>query len=256
MAKTLNRYINTKPGPEAVGKTTRYLKLGPGEAEDAGYPGSFVADRLETIDHGSIGTLNGGPTATSGQFTCTFDNSGTGANGSDGYTLTTGTSSGNKNVVTHGRRVSASGAVGKEVTASYTLKYGTVTTQSSIIGIHATAADPIGTAPTNGVYFAVSNATLVGRVRGNSGTAADSATLATLVGGTNVKIGYRFYNSGVAATSWGFWYVNGTATAFTAAQITQLIAMTGDLFHQYHVQTATAGARTLVIERSWVVSDL
>jgi hypothetical protein len=78
--------------------------------------------------------------------------------------------------------------------------------------------------PTNGVWFESGStvATLIGTVRTASGTSADTGTLATLADNTFVELGVQFSCGTTAATSWGHWWVNGTRTVFTAAQLTAL----------------------------------
>lgn len=85
----------------------------------------------------------------------------------------------------------------------------------------------ISAEPADGIWFesGVADATLIGTVVGESGTSADTGTLATLTDGTMVEVGVQFAVNTDVAKCWGNWWVDGTVTAFTAAQLTQLDAM-------------------------------
>lgn len=87
------------------------------------------------------------------------------------------------------------------------------------------AALPFGTNYTDVIAFskAIASAAMVGTVRGNSGTAADTATLATIVAATEVEVGFAFYLDATEAK--GYWVVNDTVSGFTAAQEAQLNAL-------------------------------
>ena len=87
------------------------------------------------------------------------------------------------------------------------------------------AALPFGTDYTDQVTIskAIASAAVLGKVRGNSGTAADTGTLGTIVAATEIEVGFDVY---VHATSpSGFWFYNGVRTAFTANQLLQVIAI-------------------------------
>lgn len=83
--------------------------------------------------------------------------------------------------------------------------------------------------PADGIFFvkAKNAATIVGRVRDNSGTAANSGTLATLTDATDIELGFAFKIGTSAANTVGYWEVNGVRTAFTAAQLTALYNIYG-----------------------------
>lgn len=89
------------------------------------------------------------------------------------------------------------------------------------------AALPFGTNYTDVVGFSkpILSGAMVGTVRGNSGTAADTSTLATLADATEIEIGMAFYLTASASTAEGFFEVNGTRTGFSTAQIAQLNAI-------------------------------
>jgi len=87
------------------------------------------------------------------------------------------------------------------------------------------AALPFGTNYTDVVAFSkpIASAAMVGTCRGNSGTAADTATLATVVAATEIEIGFAFYCHATAAQ--GYWVVNDTVTGMSAAQLAQINAL-------------------------------
>jgi len=73
---------------------------------------------------------------------------------------------------------------------------------------------------------AITATAMVGAVRGESGTAANSATLATVTDAGIVQAGFSCVIGSSAATSSGVWIVGGVGVEpFTAAQLTQLFAM-------------------------------
>lgn len=87
------------------------------------------------------------------------------------------------------------------------------------------AALPFGTNYTDVVGFSkpIESANMVGTARGNSGTAADTGTLATLADGVEIEVSLSFKLH--ATEPEGFFVVNGVVTPFTAAQLAQLIAI-------------------------------
>jgi hypothetical protein len=93
------------------------------------------------------------------------------------------------------------------------------------IGLGAAAVLPFTTNYTDVVAFSkpIASASVVGTCRGNSGTAADSATLHTAVAATEFEIGFAFYCHATAAQ--GYWVVNDTVTGMTAAQLAQINAI-------------------------------
>lgn len=97
------------------------------------------------------------------------------------------------------------------------------------LGIANSQADPQTTDFTDAIVFrkAVGGATVVGRARGDSGTAASTGTLLTMVAATEVEIGYYAKLGSTAAACQGAWVtgVTGgpyTVTPFTANQLAQL----------------------------------
>jgi hypothetical protein len=93
------------------------------------------------------------------------------------------------------------------------------------VGLGTSAALPFGTNFTDCVVFskAIASAALLGQVRGNSGTAADTATLATMVAATEVEIGFAVY---VHATEpKGYWVVDDVQTGMSAAQLAQVVLL-------------------------------
>jgi hypothetical protein len=111
--------------------------------------------------------------------------------------------------------------------------------------------------PADGIYFesGVTVATLIGTVRTASGTSADTGTLATLTNGTMVQIGVQFACGATAAESWGHWWVDGTLTPFTAAQLTALgvagAAADASLICGIGSSANDTGADDIIIEYAW-----
>ena len=67
---------------------------------------------------------------------------------------------------------------------------------------------------------AIASALVVGKVRGNSGTVADTGTLGTIVAATEIEVGFYCYLHATAQA--GYFFYNETATVFTADQLTAL----------------------------------
>jgi hypothetical protein len=116
------------------------------------------------------------------------------------------------------------------------------------------AALPFGTNYTDVVAFSkpIASAAMVGTCRGDSGTAADTATLATIVAATEVEIGFAFYiDSTSATTSRGYWVVNDTVTGMSAAQIAQIDKLMDDgtqtMYWTIHGTGVTATNPTMTI---------
>jgi hypothetical protein len=80
-----------------------------------------------------------------------------------------------------------------------------------------------------GISKAITSANVLGRVRGNSGTAADTGTLGAIVADTEIEVGFCCFLH--ATTQEGYFtYKTATAdaptvTAFTSDQLTQLAAI-------------------------------
>ncbi len=97
------------------------------------------------------------------------------------------------------------------------------------LGITNSQADPQTTDFTDSIEFrkAVGGATVVGRVRGDSGTAASTSTLLTMTAATEYEIGFYAKLNATAGNCQGSWFVGVTGgpyteTAFTANQRAQL----------------------------------
>lgn len=159
--------------------------------------------------------------------------SGTIAMGVDGLLFTTAAST--DAVVSASKRTvtPAGGMYYKKVVRAQTA---TVTTTGLRVGLFSTTTTPftnvndlvcIGN-PT------AASAALTATVRGNGGAAADLTSFVTdnngttgavsRVAATDMELGFEFYVDTVT-TSWGNWLVNGYKTPFSAAQITQLVAI-------------------------------
>ena len=256
MAKTIPAYRSQSPGLEEQGATSRYLFTATSEGHDSYWADNTVGELFESVQLGEVNlsmpSLSGSTTASSGGFTATYDTGGSGSNAQDGYTLATGTSSNNKCVLKYARRYPVA-STKKIVIHKSLIQQAAIATSKIIMGMINTTTDPFTTPPTDGCYFSITNGAITGVVRGASGTAASTSTLATMVNGTLIELTIQFYNTGVAATSWGiFWVkVSGSApvaTPFSSAQITQLIAMTADLYNISGVQTTAASSTSVILD--------
>jgi hypothetical protein len=89
----------------------------------------------------------------------------------------------------------------------------------------ADAALPFGTNYTDVVAIrkAIASALVLGHVRGNSDTAANTGTLGTMVNDTEVDV--ALYACPHATQPWGAFVYNGTVTPFTTAQLAQLVLL-------------------------------
>jgi len=112
------------------------------------------------------------------------------------------------------------------------------------------AALPFGTDYTDQVTFskAIASANVVGKVRGNSGTAADTATLGTIVAATEIEIGFEVYVH--ATTPAGAFYYNGVRTELSSDQKDQIVALLTSpptMYWTVHVTGTTGNNPTLLV---------
>jgi len=112
------------------------------------------------------------------------------------------------------------------------------------------AALPFGTDYTDQVTFskAITSANVVGKVRGNSDTAADTGTLGAMANDTEIEIGFEVYVH--ATTPAGAWYYNGVRTEFTSAQRDQvalLLTTPATCYWTLHVTGVTGTNPTLLV---------
>jgi hypothetical protein len=115
----------------------------------------------------------------------------------------------------------------------------------------AAAALPFGTNYTDAVVInkEIADATVTGKVRGTSGTEATSGDLGDMVNDTEIEIGI-VCKIGAAGANWGFFSYNGTVTAFTADQLTQLAALLTTpqtMYGTIHITGVTATNPTLTV---------
>lgn len=121
---------------------------------------------------------------------------------------------------------------GKWVTVLARLQASDITTVGFEFGIGNSQVDPNSTNYTDvvGYKMTVGAGTVVGKVRGNSGTQAATGTLYTMTAATDAFLGFTFNLNATAASAQGFWFAGSslktaTVTPFTAAQLTQLAAI-------------------------------
>jgi len=152
---------------------------------------------------------------------------------------------------------------GKRVTMMAKIRKSDADDIGFILGIAVgTAADLFTTAPTDGVYFvsAKNAATVVGRVIENGNTATDTGTLATMTDGTFIEVGFTFVASTTLADCSGNWWVDGTKTAFTSAQLQDLCDMATTtlptLSFQYITRVNGTTQRNVVLGHATLACEL
>ena len=105
-----------------------------------------------------------------------------------------------------------------------------------------------------GISKAIASANVLGRVRGNSGTAADSATLGAIVAATEIEVGFCAYVHATAPQ--GFFYYKTAAgeaptlTAFTAAQktaVSDILTTPPACFWTIHATGVTLTTPTMTV---------
>lgn len=124
------------------------------------------------------------------------------------------------------------------------------------IGLGNSQALPFTTDYTDfvGISKAITSANVLGRVRGNSGTAADTSALGAIVADTEIEVGFCFYLHATAQEGY-FTYKTATAdaptvTAFTSDQITALATILTSPPTSYwniHCTGTTGQTRTLTV---------
>lgn len=89
----------------------------------------------------------------------------------------------------------------------------------------ADAALPFGTEYTDVVAInkPIASANVVGRARGNSGTAAVTGTLGAMVNNTEIEVGMHFTPH--ATNPEGYFTYNGVVTPMTTSQLAQVVAL-------------------------------
>lgn len=261
MTKDHRNFLTTHPGRESAGGVThRRAFCAEPNSQDYGFPTNPISEAFSTVHCGYISTNGGGPLATAtaavGNFSVTILSTGATANGLDGFTMTTAATSADRVVLRHQRRFKA-GGVGSLGMSRFLGQVAAITASSIYLGFFNLQVDPIGTPPTNGVWFTIVNGALVGNVRGASGTLATVA-LGSVVAATAFEIDVKFANavtSGGTTSSSGEWWFNGVRTPFSAAQMTQLAACTGDLYHHIVLQATTTVAQVLTVDQAWANYD-
>lgn len=130
------------------------------------------------------------------------------------------------------------------------------------LGVNASAASGlVGNDHTDELIIrkGVAAGTVTGRVRGNSGTAAASATLITQTASVYSVVGFSALIGSTAAECAGFFYANGTKTQFSDDQKTQLFAMLTtppQLAFFFHILTDDALQNSVKVMRGFAYSDL
>lgn len=228
MATSRSNYLTTKPGLEHQ-RVSDSLHVAPSE----GPLGFFSANRYSAAVNKTLSEFFGVHDYQSARWTATTDDGDGGGGGaaatvawgSTGVVLTAAQS--NDDVSIRSVRTAVL-AANKVYTCLAKVTIDDADKMGLAIGfVTSSVGDPLTTAPTDGVFFAKAKtaATLVGRVIANGGAAADTGTLATVADATAIEVGFRFVTNTDGALCSGKWWVDGTATSFTAAQLTALDSM-------------------------------
>lgn len=137
------------------------------------------------------------------------------------------------------------------------VKVSDITAVGFDMGVGTVQVDPHTTNYTDGIYFrkAATTAPVIGRVRGNSGTVADSGTLATSVNDTFISMGFACRLSATGPA--GFFDVGGTRTNFTADQLAQVVAMftSPQLMYMTLAAKGSAGNPTVIVNAALCEED-
>lgn len=249
MAKTRFAGVPTHPGLAGTGRVSRFMHVHPAETTDAYFPANPIAWLTETITLMNIGLHTGYVAA---HYTETLDNLATADMGAAGYLLTSNATAGDNDDMTILSDRENLMAADKIHWAFCRVKMTDVDKQGFAFGfVTADDVEIISADPTDGVflYSGTTVATLVGRTVENGNASADTGTLATLVDDTFVEVGMIFNASTVNADNWGVWYVNGTATPFTQAQIEDLDAMVTTTAPTFGVHIGTRNATSSTTQK-------
>lgn len=234
MATSLIKYEPTSPGRVALSPSA--LHYGPESLVTGQAPCGFMpANELAALFEKNMFPVVGGayPYA-SGEWTVTTTGTSAAAaqaiTAGGGVLLTCGSDSTfNTNLQSKGIWTPAAG---KRVVALARIQTSDITTVGFEFNLGNSQVDPGTTNYTDvvGVKMGVGAGTVIGKVRGNSGTQAVSGTLGTNVAATEAFVGFHLYLAAAAADiQGGFWYgtsiANAVYTPFTSAQRTQALAI-------------------------------
>lgn len=233
MSLTIDHYLSSKPGKEATGRVQDKMRVDWTQAHIGGlsaFPG------LSELTGNSWRVLDIAPhsvpyIAANAGVTETKDNTSTIAIVATSGKLrfqTQASPSDNDDTAINTTTYTPTLTQGKWYRGYLKLNISSVANYGFTFGLVTSGSTEVFTAdPADGLFFvkAKNAATVVGRVRDNSGTAANSGTLATMTDGTDIEFGFAFKVGTSAATTVGYWEVNGVRTAFTSAQCTALYNM-------------------------------
>jgi hypothetical protein len=215
MDKAFEMRYPTKPGAEQGKAVSKKIRASMGEGQFGGFP----LNRISQLEDSSVWFEVGRHSYPSNIVSETKDGTSTIAIAAAGLVMT---GSADTDDVTIRSVQTWTAASDKLYFAHARVKLEDVDKIGLTFGFGTSGTAEYFTAvPADGVYlFSAHNAaTLIGKVCENTNAADDSGTLATLVDDTEVLIGVVFDDNN------GWWYVNGTKTAFTADQKTALAAM-------------------------------
>lgn len=225
MSLTRFGYVSQRPGLERAGRATDTLYVSPEEGAIGFLPSNHLG--AMTGWHGMFAFGGHIPYVVAEQ-TETKDNSSTIAKGAAGYVFQVQASPSDNDDVCINSVATKAVAANKIWKAALVVKVSSAANFGLKFGFVTSGGTEIFTAnPTDGVFFskAKNAATVVGSVVENGNAAVSTGTILTMTDDTEVEIAVEFCIGSSAATSWGSWWVNGTETKFSAAQLTALYTL-------------------------------
>jgi len=225
MATNSKAYLPTHPGPVGTRRVADYHI--PPEDSVGAYMAAFPIGEL--FEKNTFPKISGAHAYTAAQWTVTEGGTGDAyaeATTAGGGLLITCPSDDDFNMSLQSKQLWTPVA-DKCFSAFFRIQVSDATGIGFHLGFGNTQVLPFTTDFTDKVMIqkAIASALVVGSVRGNSGTAAASGTLGTIVAATEIEVGFECIIGASAALSRGTWFYNGTATSFTADQRTQLFAI-------------------------------
>jgi hypothetical protein len=258
MATDRKMYASTHPGPVTVPLENYHL---PPEGGNSAYMAAFLSGQL--FKKNTFPVIGGGFPYVATEWTITTGGTGDSiapATTAGGGLLITAASDDNFDT-TMDSIWGFTPATGKVFAARYRFQVSSATGIGFKLGMTTgggAAALPFGTNYTDvvGLSKAITLAPVTGTVRGNSGTAAATATLGSAVADTEIDAG--FWVCPHATEPFGSFYYNGTVTPFTADQLAQavlLLTTPATMYHTIHITGVTATNPTLLMKSALAMVD-
>lgn len=262
-----NSYPATKP---SEGNKHRVLHAPPSDNQDAGFATNLLARQIEKrvlmqiSPTSHIETLDGGiASVSSGPYLFTIDADPSGnavAMAAGGLVLKTGANIGDDTLMSSvvswtpsAGTLTAGVSKPQKIRIRARLQVDDADKVGFFLGLSVATTDPVNADGTDliAIRKAPTVATVIGRVKGNNGTARDSGTLATMADNTDIELVLHADIGSTAALSSGSFWVNGTQTKFTSAQVTALYDMLTTPQAMYAVlgiRTSDTNSRTLTTQ--------